>query len=146
MKKWLLIGIMGGLIGTAHAVTTNPISSGTQMGSDVSSRVIDSSSVDTGVNNVPIEYSTDPGSRVIDNAKGSQGFCIINSTESFLAGHYTSAVSEVTPTGIQFYVPAAATDSFVAYCGDFHFPALAIFLKSDTGSAVSGGKIRTWTY
>lgn len=148
MKKWIALGLVLGLLGTGivYSAKVNPVTSGTQMGSDVSSRVIDSASVDSAVSNIPTSFDLTAGSRILDSTKGAHGFCILNYTESDLAGNYTSPVITPAPTAVEFYVPAAATGSFTAYCGDFHYPGIALFLKSDTGSPVSAGRIRAWTY
>lgn len=103
---------------------------------------IDSSSV-----NIPTGFDyTNASSLVMTGISYAQHLIIVNLTSSRIAYNFSSGVSTANPTTIDGYVPGKGASDFVGIAKDDVQDSSCIFIKSDTGSAISSGlvQIEVW--
>jgi hypothetical protein len=93
--------------------------------------------VDAATNNIPTSFSTAAGSQVLTGLTFPTELCIVNETAGRI-GINNQTSSGSAPTGTSHYLPA---NSFA--CFDKRF-ARRVFVRSDTGSAISSGVIYGW--
>lgn len=97
-------------------------------------------------NNVPTSYSTGAGSLALSGISGPQQTLTLVSE---IAGRIAVCVSQNTgatapTTQVDLYIPPAPTGGFSSVTIDLPNVSAAIYLKSDTGSALTSGSVYGW--
>lgn len=108
---------------------------------NVASKSPKSVKIDSSSTNIPSGFSTAAGSLVLTGIARADVLTIINETQSRIAVNYTTASTSSAPTLVDAYVPAAAASSFAGLALDSCQIASNIYIKSDTGSAISSGVV-----
>lgn len=100
-------------------------------------------------NNIPTTYGTGAGSLLVSSLPSSRQIEIINTCESVLVVSVGPPSDDQVPNSVittnrkQLYIPAAPTGSSAGWVKDFFSIRLGdrIYVRSDTGSAVTSGTV-----
>ena len=95
-------------------------------------------------NNIPTAYSTGAGSMIVSGLSGASELTITSSCEAPIVGNYSHPSDTTAPTDadIEFHLPAAPTGQSVGRVITDAAIGAAIFLRSDSGAAITAGTVR----
>lgn len=103
--------------------------------------------IDSSTNNVPTAYSTAAGSLALTGITGlnQQTLTFVSEIAGRIAVCVSQNSSTTAPTSqVDLYIPPAPSGGFSAVTIDLPNVASAVYLKSDTGSALTSGVVYGW--
>lgn len=117
------------------------------MSIDLESRTSKSNKITCSSTNIPTGFShANSASLVLTGIAYAVHLAVINETTSRIAINYTHGDSASSPTVVDAYVPAGGTGSFSAIALDELKLSSVVFIKSDTGSAISSGTVEIFVW
>lgn len=102
--------------------------------------------IDSSVNNIPTSFSTAAGSLALPAISGrQQTLVLINESSSRIAVNVSQNSATTAPTSVvDAYIPAAPANGFSSVTLDLPVLSGTVYLKSDTGSAITSGLVYGW--
>lgn len=117
------------------------------MAIDVESRTSKSAKVVCASTNIPTGFShSSAASLVLTGIAYAVHLAVINETTSRIAINYTHGDATSSPTTVEAYVPAGGASSFSAIALDELKLSSTVFIKSDSGSAISSGTVELFVW
>lgn len=108
---------------------------------NVASKTVKAVKITASSSNIPTAFSTASTSLVVTGIARADVLTIVSTCTDRLAINYTAGSETSAPTNVDLYIPAAAASGFAGYVLDNCQLSSTIYIKSDTGAAISSGVV-----
>lgn len=108
---------------------------------NVASKTVKSVKIDASSSNIPSAFSTAATSLVVTGISRADVLIIQSTCTDRLAINYTAGSVSSAPSAVDLYIAAAPASGFCGMAFDNCQLSSTIYIKSDTGAAISSGVV-----